>query len=341
MRQPEKPGANRTGFTLIELLVVIAIIAILIALLLPAVQAAREAARRAQCKNNMKQLGLAIHSYHDSLNCFPLAVGEHGRANWRVFLLPYLDQVPLYKQLNFDNIIGFYAHTPTGPPWGFTGNGVLRDLKLNAYVCPSSLNESFTNASSHSHQSMTVHYVGISGATPDPAGRTTVCTGDFLSSNSSSCTNGLLIPFECKRIRDCIDGTSNTIVIAEQSGPVNGVDNSANPLGAWHGVANHPGTANWNAATPMPFTSGSPAAVNNNYPAGITAVRYGPNAYAISGAPTPALNYSFNTVLNSYHVGGIHVLKTDGAVRFVSNNVNFDTLRQLCARDDHQVVGEF
>jgi prepilin-type N-terminal cleavage/methylation domain-containing protein len=108
---------RRRGFTLIELLVVIAIIAVLIALLLPAVQQAREAARRSQCKNNMKQLGLAMHNYHDTLTVFPMGVLTDDRPNWRVFLLPYLDQAPLYNTLQI-NAGGFFAHSPAGPPLG-------------------------------------------------------------------------------------------------------------------------------------------------------------------------------------------------------------------------------
>jgi len=326
---------KRRGFTLIELLVVIAIIAVLIALLLPAVQQAREAARRSQCKNNMKQLGLALHNYHDNVLAFPLAVASGPRPNWRIFILPFLDQAPLYNKLAL-NGTGFYSHSPAGPPWGFSGNEVLRDLVIPVYNCPSSINANFANASGLSYQSMTVHYVGVSGATPDPAGRTNVCTGDFMYQSSNSCKNGLLVPFECKRMRDCTDGTSNIVVVAEQSGRTGNSDRSANALGAYHGIANNPAT--FSAASVLPFTSSQ----GSVYPAGITTVRYSPNAYQTTTPPTPAgSQFSFNTVLSSSHTGGIHVLMTDGAVRFIADNISFDTLSRLCVADDGQVLGEF
>ncbi len=328
---------RRRGFTLIELLVVIAIIAILIALLLPAVQQAREAARRSSCKNNMKQIGLALHNYHDVMRSFPMAVGAHGKPNWRIFILPYLDQAPLYNQLSTSGA-GFYAHSPapsgTPPVAGFSGNTVLRNLVLNVYNCPSSVNANFANASNLSYNSMTVHYVGISGATPDPAARANVCTGNFNNGGANYCKNGLMLAFESAKIRDCTDGTSNTIIVSEQSGQVNGRDISANALGAFHGIANAP----WNAGTTFPFT----ASVGGTYPSGITTVRYPPNAFRRSGASGPAAShYSFNTVINSMHVGGLHVLMADGAVRFLSENIDFTTLTELCAKDDGQVIGEF
>src|SRR6056297_1446776 len=99
----------KRGFTLIELLVVIAIIAILVALLLPAVQQAREAARRSSCKNNLKQLGLAMHNYHDVHDCFPL--GMVHRINWRVSILPYLEQSTIFNQLDFNE--SFQGNNPS------------------------------------------------------------------------------------------------------------------------------------------------------------------------------------------------------------------------------------
>ncbi|MCA9089676.1 MAG: DUF1559 domain-containing protein [Planctomycetaceae bacterium] len=145
----------RPGFTLIELLVVIAIIAILIALLLPAVQQAREAARRSQCKNNLKQLGLALHNYHDTFNTFPpggvsaLAnsncnpTGGSEPANqgapWTVLVLPYVDEAPRYNSFNFDTyfISFFNGYPPTSGYGGSGGNYTEQVRPCNRFQCPS------------------------------------------------------------------------------------------------------------------------------------------------------------------------------------------------------------
>lgn len=341
----------RHGFTLIELLVVIAIIAILVALLLPAVQQAREAARRSQCINQMKQLGLALHNYHDVSRVFPMAVSWGDRPNWRVFLLPYLEQGALFDQLNIQ-AGGFWAHSSctaalyaAGTPCGFSGNNViLRNHSVPIYHCPSNAQPVFNHADmALSYYSSVMDYVGISGATPDPAGRTDVCSGDFMcNSNNTYCRNGMMTAFESKGMRDCTDGTSNTIIVAEQSGMVNGRDRSANYLGGWHSVANLSAPtattpSGMQAGTAFPLTAGGCW-----YPSGLTAVRYAPNAFFRSGgtggSASPA---SFNTVTNSFHKGGHNILLTDGSVRFLSENVDFLTYRQLCVRDDGAVLGEY
>ncbi|NLX96089.1 MAG: DUF1559 domain-containing protein [Rhodopirellula sp.] len=336
VRNPNRVRA----FTLVELLVVIAIIGILIALLLPAVQAAREAARRSQCSNNMKQLGLALHNYHDTMRAFPIGSqlnNSQSRAcNWRVGILPYIEQGSVYDLISFTSG-NFWAHS------GMVGNPVLYTARIDGFVCPSSPHGAtnvgdldLSDDSTGSLVSMVVDYVGISGATPDPIGRTNVCTGPVCNGGSSNCNNGMLVPDASKRMGDCLDGTSNTIFVAEQSGQVNGRERSANQLGAWHGWANV-GWSTWNSRTPLPLASGG-----GWYSAGTTTVRYSPNAYWLSGAPTPAgTQYSANTVINSFHPGGLHVLLTDGSVRFVAETIPLDTLLQLCARDDGQVIGEF
>ncbi len=334
----------RRGFTLIELLVVIAIIAILIALLLPAVQQAREAARRSQCKNNMKQIGLALHNYHDVYNLFPC--GSNGNpdsatraTNWRTSLLPYLDQAAAYAQINFQNG-GFWANN--GP---FTNNPVLRTLRVAAYLCPSSP-FGYTNltdlASSGAGavESQVMDYVGVVGAYPDPLSRG-VCTGSSALVGGAFCENGPMKTFKGTSFKDCTDGSSNVLFIAEQSGRVmtGGVQKeiSANTLGGWHGWV-------YNNA-PVKYEPGvniTTYATNSAYTGGLTTLRHAPNAY-ISTNVHGSANQPFapNTVVNSYHTGGIHGLLGDGSVRFISDNVNLPTLIQLGARDDGQVVGEF
>jgi len=146
----------------------------------------------------------------------------------------------------------------------------------------------------------------------------------------------MLVPFQSKKIRDCTDGTSNTIIVAEQSGQVNGNERSANALGSWFSFGNV-GVSTWNAGTDMTTLAGGCW-----YPGGVTTVRYAPNAFWASGAPSGAnSSFSGNTVTNSFHEGGIHILMSDGAVRFLSENINFTTYTQLCVRDDGNVIGEF
>jgi len=319
----------KRGFTLIELLVVIAIIAILIALLLPAVQQAREAARRSQCKNNLKQIGLAMHNYLDTYSTFPIGGLKNSRGpNWRVGLLPFLDQAPAYNQISFAS--SFWAHSGL--------QAVFTTLRVPLFVCPSSPSGIVNADIPLSRESMVHDYVGIAGAVPSATsgGSTSDCTASNAVSGGTYCNNGMLTVYFPQRIRDCTDGSSNTIIVAEQSGLVGGVENSANPLGGWHGWVNNSGSQ-MDADTSLPSLTSV-----NGYLGGMTTVRYPPNAYWKSGAPSSASSeYEVNTILNSFHVGGIHGLLTDGSVRFISENIDMDTLRQLSMRSDGQVIGEF
>lgn len=312
--------ARTFGFTLIELLVVIAIIAVLIALLLPAVQQAREAARRSQCKNNLKQVGLAFHNYHEALSCFPLSSsGAVSKPNWRVFILPYLDQAPLYNKLNMNEsfLATQYAN-------GTGVNNVLAKLYLPVYNCPSTtLPTNNTAVTNNGNGGQTHCYEGVSGATPDPAGRTNVCGAG--SYGSIYCNNGITVPNLKTGMKDVIDGSSNTILVAEQSGTVNMQDLRNNYYGGWSGAgaAIPPADTHWGAAT--------------------TAIRYPINYnFSSGGAPAGAdQTWEGNTIINSFHVGGTHALLGDGAVRFLSQNMDFNLLKAIACKDDGVVVGDF
>jgi prepilin-type N-terminal cleavage/methylation domain-containing protein/prepilin-type processing-associated H-X9-DG protein len=152
---------KRPGFTLIELLVVIAIIAVLIALLLPAVQSAREAARRAQCNNNLKQLGLAIHNYFSAVNKLPWGAGPWGWNDWsaHVMLLPYMEQQTMFNALNFTNGCADANHG-TACPAGPLLNTTTVYIKVNAFLCPSD-QDRLTSPEGHNN------YMGNAGSAPN------------------------------------------------------------------------------------------------------------------------------------------------------------------------------
>jgi type II secretory pathway pseudopilin PulG len=326
---------------LIELLVVIAIIAILIALLLPAVQQAREAARRTQCRNNMKQLGLAIHNYLDTYGTFPIGArcgifprndslpwGPHG-PNWRVSILPHLDPAATYNKLNFGKSFLSDSNAAGTGRGGYSGeNALLRGKVVSpAFNCPSNPTSTKNNGSPPTMNNFllgqTADYVGIMGASPDPAGRTNVSSNSNYGGTYTN--NGVLLVQSVTRIRDVVDGTSSTIMVSEQSGLVSNRDIRANYYGAWSG---------WTQNFGVPWT-GAP----DTWHSGLTSVRYRPNLNSlVLGANNPWMP---NTIINSFHVGGLHMLLSDGSVQFISDNINFATLQRLCVKDDRLPTGNF
>ena len=333
----------RRAFTLIELLVVIAIIAILVALLLPAVQQAREAARRSQCKNNLKQMGLALHNYHSTYRSFPIGAQNNvSKANWRLSLLPYLDQATVFNQINFAQNI---AMTYPGPDPD-AQNPVLSHLVVPVYVCPSSrlapIPDSIKGWTTNFERAMIHMYVGIMGSDPHPVTGDSTCRviSPYGDTGNYSDT-GLLLVNDNAKIAEATDGTSNVIIVGEQSGVfTNGVDSRIQGYSGWSGGAYHaPGQGNngdpvarWQHCGSSPPSGGS---ANN----AVTAVRYSPNKVASSAEGTGWRGP--NTILSSFHSGGVHVGLADGAVRFISDSISLDLLRALCARNDGLPIGEF
>ncbi len=344
------------GFTLIELLVVIAIIAILIALLLPAVQQAREAARRTQCRNNLKQFGLAMHNYESAYKCFQRAnyssvttstTGWQGFAG-HVMLLPYLDQAPIYNQINF-----------TQSFWGGV-NATLKAVRIPAFLCTS---DGGWNAGTYGNDPGTTSgggnnycvsggpsllMLGVTGGSVGGTPGTPIAVVDQI---------GVCNLFRNILISDIRDGTSNTIAASEL---IIGDGNSSNfTIGDVIRGANIP--------SGFPNTFATQAQLNSYHTVCVGAIgtHYGITGKNwINGMPGQTffctLNppnspnydcmecagcawYDARSVITarSRHTGGAHVLLADGAVRFVSNNVDINTWQRLGAIADGNPVGEF
>ncbi len=341
---------RRRGFTLIELLVVIAIIAVLIALLLPAVQQAREAARRSQCKNNLKQLGLALHNYHDVYNKFPIGnQWQNGFGpSFYAGLLPYMDQAPLFNRLTFNG-----SHTGwTGAGGGSAGNANGAQINTSAIptiVCPSSPMDALIQDGNGGARQTGACYVGISGAVDEdrtsaaaPAADTDGFTelrqvggGNCCATNSQNgfySAGGLLVSGEAIGMHQNTDGTSNTMILGETSDFATDAAGArydirgSYPHGWLMGTSGNGRTTGWNGPVDRKFN--------------LTTVRYQPGTknYNLPGVHD---NHGPNNPLISAHTGGTHGLFADGHVQFLSNNMNMRNLKFLCTRDDGNAVGEF
>ena len=334
----------RRGFTLIELLVVIAIIAILIALLLPAVQQAREAARRTQCKNNLKQIGLALHNYHDVHSTFPQGkiVDRNARYNgcptwvngsgfsWRVMILPMIEQSALYTQ-NTDTNMGIYTCGPFGT--GAANRLVLLRTTLPAYLCPS-------DATLFQGSEKPTNYPGMSGNHPSSHG-----------DRDTQARQGIM-NFRGAKMRDIVDGTSNTAMVGEVHRGVLFNRYSGGP-------SNIKGTrCQWWAAesgfchadTFHPPNAANPDKANNkgqtppqNGPANETGCisGTGPCADQVSWVDDVAPDEPGARGVSSAHTGGAQILFGDGAVRFVSDNIDLTTWRGVGSMNNGEITGEF
>jgi prepilin-type N-terminal cleavage/methylation domain-containing protein len=202
----------RKAFTLIELLVVIAIIAVLIALLLPAVQQAREAARRSQCKNNMKQIGIGLHNYHDTFSCLPpdkvnpsngctSGSWDNCPGNWAILLLPYIDQAPAYNLLNF------------GAAYNSGTNMQVFAGPYSVFLCPSNPIQTTPTGVGGWGGSCMMHYHAVNGiGNFGPSGMAN------LGPECNNGADGMFFMNSHTNFRDVTDGLSNTAMVAEARG---------------------------------------------------------------------------------------------------------------------------
>ena len=339
---------RRRGFTLIELLVVIAIIAVLISLLLPAVQSAREAARRAQCTNNLKQIGLALHNYHSSVGTFPMgntianayyspmpSPTSWGTFSAHALMLPYMEQTPLYNSCNFSWNIWYADGAPI--------NSTVWNTKVNSFLCPSDSKAGQVSLNS---------YYGSFGTGTDPW---------------SSDTNGIFAPENnAYPIASVEDGTSNTIAFVEGlvgdfnnlripwrqyvSGvpggtppPADVINDARNNLPAImqlaqncvSAIATNPGSNNDRGYR---WQTGSPGL-------SLTNIIITPNAqqYQFSGCRWDCgagcgVDFGHLHVPSSNHPGGVNVLFADGSVRFVKSSISQPTWMALGSKNGGEVI---
>lgn len=291
------------GFTLVELLVVIAIIGVLIALLLPAVQQAREAARRMSCSNNMKQIGIALHNYHDTYRAFPagyLYRGGNGKCNygWAVAILPFVEQQNFYDQLNPGKIPLYQRYNGSST----AADKALLQHRLEAFICPSDAGPDLAKSqqfSSTDHFDVAVaNYIGCAGWSNTP---------HYPVKNQDA--GGLLWGNSFLNFADIIDGTSNTLMVAEREYP-------KGRAATWLGAGKNDSYGN-QATLRTLFR----AAFTMNFD------------YAAAGQPQNA-----GKGWSSLHPGGVMSLTADASVHFIPETTNKNNvLRPLSLREDGNV----
>ncbi len=335
MTRPKKRGR---GFTLIELLVVIAIIAILIALLLPAVQQAREAARRTQCRNNLKQMGLALHNYEGTYGRLPMLIvsgecnglpwGAGSTAfdddgfNWTSSLLPFIDQAPLYNTLTQSPWWGQFGATELywnsigSPATGAVIPGCERPLP--AYLCPSSALPQIVPAV------YTVPGNTVAGTTSTPRAIGWPVTHYKGAGGSARGDYGMLHK-NCEapgglKFADCTDGLSNTVIVGEAAM----VTTNTNPALGGTSVQDWPTLYATAGDDEMSRTNGRASAPINN----------GVNFSNMAAGINDDANFS-------WHTGGCHMTLGDGSVRFISENINIALWSNLHDRSDGNPIGDF
>ena len=355
-----RTSRRRFGFTLIELLVVIAIIAILIALLLPAVQQAREAARRTQCKNNLKQFGLALHNYHDVYNMFcPFSGGpgtpvnnaagqQRTRMSGVVALLPYFEQGTISSE-----IAGL---TGQNPPWN-NNDPWLRRLPL--MECPSDSGSGDAASAARTRGKRNYAFNGGDSYAGNGGDANLTATPMVIQ------TRGLFGALKCYGLRDAVDGSSNTIAMSEHVAPTNtnGPGLAANTFGVTTPAGcsalynkttrQYPGGA-WTGDTIRGYRWGDGGAY---FSAISTAIP--PNGASCFTAATASHWNDGIFSASSTHTGGVHALLADGSVRFISENIDsgnqatafplptagsaspYGTWGALGTRAGGEVIGEF
>ena len=323
------PARRRRGFTLVELLVVIAIIGILVALLLPAVQAAREAARRMSCSNNLRQMGIALHNYHDTYKRFPPSTILPTGATYdgwsaQARLLPFIEQENLQDLIDWNLV--------------YTSQPAVTQTRVATYMCPSDINDRERPDGALTHYPLTYGF--------------NMGTWLVFNPNTREGGNGLIYPNSSTNFASVIDGTTNTLAIMEVKAYSPYFRDGGNPNAAGVPIPNTPAdvvalggdfktnsghtewvdgrvhqtgaTGTFPPNTKFPYTSGS-----DTFDVDFTSSR--------EGKTIDRITYSVVTA-RSYHPGGVNVALTDGSVRIISETIDIVTWRALATRDGREVV---
>lgn len=321
-------SGSRQGFTLVELLVVIAIIGVLIALLLPAVQQAREAARRTQCTNNLKQMGLALHNFHDTFGRFPPGACDNTRPfgngytgpgghSWMAHSMPFLELGNAYDSCNFPNT-SFYSSTI---------ENAIGNTTFDVFRCPSSpMEQEFSNSTP---KTMVADYIAIAGHVDGFGGVTgqddTTDTAFGVSAN-----NGVLTRKSQNTFASISDGSSNTIVVSE--------------------IGNYVYTSGGNRAdvrsgTTHGFAAGYQRNTGSKRVHNCVTLRYiinpGKSVEYTSDSSDGVSGLGYNSPLRSAHPGGVLALVGDASVRFIPETIDTTTMARLANRSDGEVLSSF
>jgi prepilin-type N-terminal cleavage/methylation domain-containing protein/prepilin-type processing-associated H-X9-DG protein len=305
------PTRGRRAFTLIELLVVIAIIAVLIGLLLPAVQKVREAANRMKCSNNLKQLALGLHTYHDTHSTFPAAGNAINRLGWHVYVLPYIEQNNLYAKFDLVTNKTYHAISP--------GRRELGLVKVVTLFCPSGPREKPDTSGIHvghppeyeppttGAPPFTTHYYGVlgpKGTNPATNQAYTVFSNSGSVQHGDWATQGVFQRETPTRIADITDGTSNTLALAELS---------------W--INNVTGTRyrTWIRGC---HDSNACASARN----------------VVNQINTQGILTYTDIAFGSMHAGGANFAMADGSVLFLPQTINLGLYKSLASRNGGEVA---
>lgn len=309
---------NRTtGFTLVELLVVIAIIGILVGLLLPAVQAAREAARRMSCSNNMKQLGLAMHNYHDTFRVFPYGWDTRG-ASWSTHILPQIEQGNVYSTLIFQE---------SGPGnWGTDGspNEAASGTYIATYRCPSmALPEHVDNQGIP--ERVPASYRGNAGSEASSDDTSTIVIAGSKGLENID-QDGIFYACSRTKFRDILDGTSHTLMIGESYTDPDFVKDGQ-------------GMDHWYIGAPQTDPCRCDGGTGGTEFSEVVGTTIAPiNARRTN----PALHGRLMELsFGSYHIGGAQFVRCDGSVSFITDSIDMEIYMGLGSRDGREVPQEF